>query len=381
MNKHDYKQSAYYLMYLIRCVLNNEKPKKEKLDKMNLPDVFEVAMAHSLTAIAAYALESAGIYDKNFEEEKYRAIRKNMIFDLEREKVLSEFEKEGIWYMPLKGVIIKDLYPQIGMRQMGDNDFLIDSKRQNDIKNIMISQGFTVEAFDQSKHDVYYKEPVCNFQMHISLFDKNEKDPRYCYYKEIYGRLISDNSSRYGKTFTSEDFYIYLKAHEYKHYSTGGTGLRSLVDTYVYFTINGHKLDMQYIERECEKLGICDYEKKSCRLALDLLGGKKLTNEDQELFDYIVFSGTYGNFQNEIKNRITNNDSHFISAKLGYFISRLIIPIRKNQPRYNAFANKYPWFYENRARLPLLFVYRILSAVSGRRKNLKGEIKTVLKVR
>ena len=23
MNKHDYKQNAYYLMYLIRCVLND----------------------------------------------------------------------------------------------------------------------------------------------------------------------------------------------------------------------------------------------------------------------------------------------------------------------------------------------------------------------
>jgi hypothetical protein len=58
MTKHDYKQNAYYLIYLIRCVLNNKIPAKTKLDKMDLSGVFAVAKAHSLTAIAAYALES-----------------------------------------------------------------------------------------------------------------------------------------------------------------------------------------------------------------------------------------------------------------------------------------------------------------------------------
>jgi hypothetical protein len=103
MTKHDYKQNAYYLMYLIRCVLNDNIPAKEKLDKMDLSGVFAVAKAHSLTAIAAYALESAGIYDKAFEEEKNKAIRKEIILDAERERVLAELEKAGIWYMPLKG--------------------------------------------------------------------------------------------------------------------------------------------------------------------------------------------------------------------------------------------------------------------------------------
>lgn len=76
MNRHDYKQNAYYLMYLIRCVLNDKIPAKEKLDKMNLSGVFAVAKTHSLTAIASYALESADIYNKDFEEEKNKAIRK-----------------------------------------------------------------------------------------------------------------------------------------------------------------------------------------------------------------------------------------------------------------------------------------------------------------
>lgn len=92
MNKHEFKQNAYYLMYLIRCVLHNKVPAKEKLDKMYLDQLYQVANAHSLTAITAYAFESAGIYDNEFTEAKNKAIRKNLILDFEREKCLQNLK-------------------------------------------------------------------------------------------------------------------------------------------------------------------------------------------------------------------------------------------------------------------------------------------------
>ena len=226
MDKHSYKQNAYYLMYLIRCVLNNKVPAKEKLDKMDLSGVFAVAKAHSLTAIAAYALESAGIYDKDFEEEKNKAIRKTIILD-------AELEKACIWYMPLKGILIKDLYPQIGMRQMADNDIIFDNNRSDDVRIIMQSLGFQTESFDSGNHDVYYKPPVCNFEMHTELFGDWHQEELYTYFSNIFQKVIKDNENGYGYHLSVEDFYIYITAHNYKHYSSGGTGLRSLVDTYV----------------------------------------------------------------------------------------------------------------------------------------------------
>ncbi|MBP3793533.1 MAG: nucleotidyltransferase family protein [Ruminococcus sp.] len=379
MDKHSYKQNAYYLMYLIRCVLKNQTPAKEKLDKMDLSGVFAVAKAHSLTAIAAYALESASIYDKDFEEEKNKAIRKTIILDAERENVLAELEKAGIWYMPLKGIIIKDLYPQIGMRQMGDNDILIDNTRQKDIKEIMLSNGFRVESYNISKHDVYYKDPVSNFQMHVSLFDKNEKDPRYCYFKEIEKRIISDSNSNYGRAFTDEDFYLYIKAHEYKHYSTGGTGIRSIVDTYMILTHFINKLNMNYIETECEKIGIAEYEKQSRELAMHLLGGKKLSVQEQQMLDYIIFSGTYGTFENVFNNNVCNHRNINL-AKMRYIWSRLSFPISKSNVRYIPYSQRYNWFYKNKARLPLLFFYRIGLALTSSRNKSKAELNALRKI-
>ncbi|MBQ9461876.1 MAG: nucleotidyltransferase family protein, partial [Clostridia bacterium] len=159
MTKHDYKQNAYYVIYLIRCVLHDKEPAKEKLDKMELEQLFEVAKVHSLAAMVAYALESVGIYDPAFEEEKNKAIRKNILFDAERSKLLNILEEQKIWYMPLKGAVLKDIYPKIGMRQMADNDILFDMSRRADVSRIMNDLGFILKA-EREAVDEYVKEPI-----------------------------------------------------------------------------------------------------------------------------------------------------------------------------------------------------------------------------
>ena len=276
MNKHDYKQNAYYLIYLIRCVLNNKIPSKEKLDKMDLQGVFTVAKAHSLTAVAAYALETAGIYDKDFKEEKAKAIRKSILLDVEREIVLAELEKAGIWYMPLKGIILKEYYPAIGMRQMADNDILFDPTKSETVKEIFEKLGFTTEHYGDSNHDIYHKLPVCNFEMHRTLFENWTGETINDYYHNVKKRLIQKNNKSMALSFSDEDLYIYIIAHEYKHFIMRGTGLRSLVDRYLFLKKHIKTLDMSYIRNELSKLHIADYEKKSRLLVLDLFNGKKL---------------------------------------------------------------------------------------------------------
>lgn len=380
MTKHDYTQNAYYLMYLIRCVLNDRMPAKEKLDKMNLSGVFAVAKAHSLTAIAAYALESAGIYDKAFEEEKNKAIRKEIILDAERERVLAELEKAGIWYMPLKGIILKDLYPQIGMRQMADNDILFGKTRASDVRSIMVRLGFKTELYDAGNQDVYYKPPICNFEMHTELFGDGHERKLYDYYVNIKDRLVRDQDDNYGYHLPKEDFYIYTIAHAYKHYAGGGTGLRTIVDTYLYNKSYQGIMNIEYIESESKKLGIAQFERQLRELSMHLLSGCKLTAEERQFVDYIVFSGTYGTVQNSVKNKLEKgNASSF--AKMELIRNRLFVPIRKSDPHYNAYARRYKWFYKNKARLPLLFFYRIGIALTSRRGRAKAELNAVLKAR
>lgn len=97
----------------------------------------------------------------------------------------------------------------------------------------MISRGYEVEVFEQGNHDVYEKEPVYNFEMHTSLYGAGHHNEWISYYDRIKDRLRpKGNRSEY--RFTDEDFYVYIMTHMFKHFDGSGTGIRSLLDQYVY---------------------------------------------------------------------------------------------------------------------------------------------------
>lgn len=365
MTSHDYKQSAYYLLYLIRCALNGKSPKKEKLDKMDLSGVFAVAKAHTLTAIAAYALSSGGVANPAFMEEKYKAIRKNITFDAERRNVLAELEKEGIWYCPLKGCIIKDWYPEIGMRQMADNDILVDGSKMSEVREIMERLEFNTKSFGNSHQDVYEKEPVYNFEIHSCLVEPRHGDAIYDYYLKIKDKLLKDEDNNFCYHFLNEDFYIYFISHEYKHFSGAGTGLRSLVDTYV---INRHfsdSLDQEYLSEELQKLGVLDFERKNRQLAEKIFTGQKLDDDEKKMLDIFIFSSTYGNFKTRMNNRGVNGS---LLSKAKYVVTRLSLTERD-------LKENHPFFYRHKTFRPLLYAKRLALKALKSPKVLRAEIR------
>ena len=380
MEKREYKRNAYGMIYLTAYALKGKIPKAKKIQQYDLKDLFEVCKKHSLTACVAYALESAGIKDNDFIQAKAKAIRKNVLLDVERKIILDKLEDEHIWYMPLKGSILKDIYPMLGMRQMADNDILCDSTKMADVRDIFISEGYICEHFGQRNHDIYFKEPVLNFEIHSSLFPPLHIGNLYEYFKDVKPKLIKDDGNEFGYHFSDEDFYVFMVAHEYKHFSGGGTGVRSLVDTYIFLRKFEQTLDWDYIDTELEKLDIVSYEKKNRELAMKVFSGIRLTEDEKELLDYYIFSGTYGNVEHSVNNKLKEYGTGAF-AKFRYMLGRLFVPVSENDPRYAGYLSYYSWFYEKKYRLPLLFFYRLWLGVTKSRKRSVNEIRILIKKR
>ena len=152
-------------------------------------------------------------------------------------------------------------------------------------------------------------------------------------------------------------------AHEYKHYSSGGTGLRSLLDTWVY--LRKVPLDMAFVAGEIEKLGIADFEAANRSLALHLFGGEPLTEEEQEMLEYVLSSGTYGTMANRIRRQLREK------GRWGYFLSRMTLP-------FDMMTQLYPVL----GRIPLLYpfcwAHRLIHAFFFRHKVFMYQLKSVL---
>lgn len=374
MTKEEYENCMMAIARLCACVVWDEVPDPAWCAGLNLENLYLAAKKHLLLAITAEALERAGVHDDAFHKAKASAVRKSILFDAERAKILSALEEQGIWYMPLKGAVLKEFYPGIGLRQMADNDILYDVSRCEDVKSIMEGMGFqTIKYGEGAVHDSYHKKPVFNFEMHRQLFGPEHGDSLYSYYRAVKERLVKDEGNLCGWHFSPEDFYLYMISHESKHYANHGTGLRSLLDIYVY--LRKVSLNWEYVEEEAKELGLAEFEKQNRMLAMHLFDGEALTEEESKMLDYVYSSGTYGTLENGVKNGIQKNGG----SAVRYALKRFFVPVSKKNPRYSAYARAYPQFYKYKILLPLLPLYRVIHSV--RRGVFYAEAKAIYRTR
>lgn len=383
------------MLYLITCALHNQTPDKDKVCEMNLTALYRYAQRHTLAAITYDALELLGSSTgeglralakddtvvsvlTKWKETRDKALRKNLMLDAARKKLFQYMDAEHIWYMPLKGAILKDLYPKQEMRQMADNDILFDAEYEAAVKDYFVREGYEVISYAKGNHDVYEKEPVYSFEMHTSLFGEVHNEVWAEYYKDIQSKLKkSDNHFQY--SFTDEDFYIYFIVHAFKHFDRCDTGIRYFVDSYVYR--NAKNLNRSYIERELDKLGVLAFEKTFRSVSMKIFGKgeavSRLSEEEYSMLCDSMFAGTYGNLQSGIDKQLHkiqgNEDRITKNAKVKYIIGRLFPPMSY----YKAY---YPFIYKTRILIPFFVIFRMVRGVLQNGKRLMREIRVVLKI-
>lgn len=370
MEKNNVSTAAGDLIYLVSCAVNCETPGKKICDEMDLKEVFALARRHSLTAAAAYALESAGIHSLDFREEKYKAVRRSSFLDIERVKVLAELEKHNIWYLPLKGIVLKGYYPKTVMREMSDNDILFDDEKCAEVKDIMEALGFECTQYGVSNHDVYEKPLHLDFEMHKTLFDDSDERELSVYFKDIKKKLIKDAGNRCGYQMKDEDFYIFLICHLYKHYALCGTGLRSLLDIYVFNKRFADKLDRTYLCEEFNKIRLLEFERGISKLADKTFSFQTLTERELNELQFFIDSNTHGTLDNLMMQELKNDDS--ASAKQKYVLKRVF-------PSHNSLKRSHPFVYRHKAIYPFFLLYRPFRGLIMNRKLVFSEIKRLKK--
>lgn len=382
------EKTGLNICYLIGCALQNREPEPDRVKEMNLQELYREARFHSVSAIVYMALASASAFEaygddalrRKWKEAKEKAVRKTLLLNVERMEILEYMEREGIWYLPLKGILLQELYPKPGMRQMADNDILYDAACQEKLCRYMKSRGYTAISVGRENHDVYQKPPVYNFEMHTSLYGAVHQKGWAEYYANVKERLIPDCGRHFGYHFKEEDFYIYMTTHTYKHFDGAGTGLRSLMDCYVYLEQKSRLLDWSYIRVELDKLGLTAFEEQCRRLSKKVFATDKqvvLEQEEAEMFRIFLTSGTYGTMDNKVERRIKGivpeGQRITVQAKIRYCIKRLF-------PDWNHIKTYCPIAYKHKYLIPFYFLFRLVRGVTFRRKKVRRELQAVRKI-
>lgn len=363
------KQLYLDFIYLISCSINEYSIDTKRIKKININELYELSKNHQVVVIVNKALEEANIFNNNFKQASDKALRKKILFNVERESILKDFEENKIWNVPLKGCELEKYYPHFSMRQMGDNDIFFDAKKRDQARSIMENHKYEVVHFNENNHDIYHKDPALNFELHTELFDRTMY-LEYCeYYKNIESKLLKDDNKKYGYHFSDEDFYIFITLHECKHYYLSGVGIRSLVDCYLFLKEKKDRLNWKYVKEELNKLGILDFEKQRRKLSNKLFSKykiSKLTDDEIEMLNHYMTSGASGTFENFINIQLKNE------SKLTFWIKNIFVPMEKMN-------RSVPFTAKSKLLYPVGVVWRCLRMIIRNNKYILNTMKVVRK--
>lgn len=334
-----------------------------------LSDALDSIKAHHLTSLVYNGALICGYSDKSPEMAKLMSWYIKRLMQSENQMyeismILDAFEKYGIDCMPLKGTLLKELYPKQDMREMSDSDILIKEAQYEGIKRIM--EGFGFDFFVESDHEYVFKKGTVSIEFHKSLVPSYNKD-MYAYYENVWQKSHKKKGKNYIYEMSSEDNYIYNFAHMAKHYRDGGVGVKHFTDLWLVLK-SSPDINKEYIINELKKMGLDDFYKNVIRVIAVWFDGES----SDELTDYItenVFAG--GAYGSEEKNRIAShaNRGNDSSGKSKYS-ERLWA---KLFPDYKSMCYSYPVLEKHPVLLPIMWVRRAFSFVfvPSKRKQMK----------
>ena len=390
MIKRDNDKTTNIAMELASLSLAGKKLDQIPYSDKDLEAVYEYVKISGISAITFMALEDAlDVIDENsymFDWKKLRlnSIRRNLLFDQERNAITNFFEQNGIWYLPLKGSVIKEMYSNPEMREMNDNDILIDLDGREKAKEFMLERGYELkpndkgEFDDKGNSDEYIKKPFFYFELHKFLIEERYSPEQDKYFRHIKDRLIKDTDQAFAYHMTDEDFYLYMICHAHKHFSRNGMGIRFLMDEYVFLKEKGETLDNDYINEKIHEFGLEQFDadlRKVSKMAFDEdeeCLEESLSDSEKALYDSCLGAGVFGNIETRWKNEayeMSANSTDTITKK-EYIKNRLF-------PDENWYRIYHPFVYRHKIVKPFFTIYRLTVLAFRGRKNVKKEMDQV----
>lgn len=359
------------LFSLLRSEIVGEKPTFDDSVTMELlEEVMQLARAHSIAHLAADGLLKSGLsLDDHFRSSCEHTVLFEIANDARRTYALKmtqdAFEENHIDYIPLKGSVIRHLYPETWMRNSCDIDILV---RREDLDRAVAAlthdAGYTV--CHKGGHDIALMFGETRLELHFNLIEEGRAKQATDILADVwsYARPMGEG---YEYALSDDLFYFYHIAHMAKHITNGGCGIRYFLDVWL---LNQKERDVDKAKALLDRGGLLTIAGLIEHLVDVWFGDDQHTELTRELEKFVIGSGTYGAFENRVLLTKIN-----MGGKASYFLPRLFLPFRLMKVKYPVVA-RVPIL------LPFLWIYRIVGMLFSKsaREKAKKEIHNVSKV-
>ena len=310
-------------------------------------DMAHLVAAELLSQQAIQNAEMKGLFKKQQILAVYRYERMNHEFI----DICRVLEENGIPYMPLKGSVIRQYYPEPWMRTSSDIDILVKPEDLSTATDALVSV-LSYKNHGKLSHDVQLFAPS---GVHVELHFDTVEEHYLAGANKILNKVWDEyaihlSGQRYAMS--NEMFYFYHIAHMAKHFQEGGCGIRFFVDLWL---LNRH---IQYDEAKRDDLlrkgGLLEFAYNMERLSE--VWFEEQTHDDItiRIENYVLNGGVYGSSDNKTAITYTKN-----GGRLGYTLYLLFLPCHE-------LTGAYPVLYKHKWLYPFCQIHRWFSLLFNR---------------
>ena len=339
------------LFALIKSEISGETISGEIIAKITpeiLKPLYKISKKHDLAHLVANALEKLDkiSYDseagKAFLTARDMAIFRVEMINAEIETICEVFERGKIDYLPLKGAVIRKLYPESWMRTSCDIDILVKKEElQRAIDLLKNELDYDCKSIGQHDAQIYAPNGV-HLELHFSLLESGSKPELVEILDSVWE--LSEKITDCQYKMPNHLFYLYLLSHEAKHIKFGGCGIRAFLDMWLI----REKLTFDETEKKelLVKSKYTDFAKASENLCDCWFNGREFDDFSKYFADYVITGGVYGTSEQKSHAQQSRKKNKFT-----YLLYRIFIPYRElkySEPTLKKHPVLYPFFLVKR---------------------------------
>ncbi len=335
---------------------------RSSITEKDFTELYSLAHTHDLAHVVCSALLNAGMVAGNPLESVYRDRVYSTLYRYESqcyvlEKISNVLENEKIPYIPLKGAVIKGIYPEPWMRTGCDIDILVheeDVRRASDA----ITKSLGYEEKGRGKHDIQILSTENIYvELHFSLLEEDASPAMAKVLERAwdYAKRCEENGYRY--ELDDAMFYFYHIAHMAKHFIRGGCGIRPFLD--LWLMEKNKNYDTPKTEMLLKKGKLTDFAKTAKKLSRVWFSEEEHNRVTKLMEEFVFYGGCFGSRET----RMLSNQQKSGGRKK-YILSRIFVP-------YDDLKGQYPIIKKYKFLTPICEICRIFSLLFGKKRNFR----------
>ena len=303
-------------------------------------ELYRLSAAHDMAHLTGSALLRRGLLPAGrirdaFEKQVMLAVYRCETQRGELTRLRDALHAAGVPFLPLKGAVLRTLYPEPWMRTSCDIDILVPEEQAADTARLLSEQLDYAYEF-KNYHDISMKAPSgVHLELHFSIRENTKSiDPLL---SDCWSYAFASANCEY--RFSNEYFFFHHLAHASYHFLHGGCGVRPFLDLWLL----EHRVSFDAAARDAllAQAGLTAFAAQARHLSEVWFGGAAHNDVTRDMERYLLTGGVYGSAEN-----LMNMQQLRQGGRVRYVLSRVWMP-------YASLCCKYPSLEGRPALTPL----------------------------